>query len=261
MKRITALIFLVTLCASALAGCGDSEGYTSGGTGSLAGNEQNSEDENNSEAGFRIPGIEDTEELTEKSAEIPEAFGSSFRRGTVEDGVYRNEFSGIQFNTPEGWSIMSESQLLSMVNTGLEITGNEELLDEELMDQSVIYDYAARTSEGGSIAVVFENLAVSTGKKSMKYLSAEEYLNALSKDLKTVSGVEYKENGSMKEVSLGGQSFMRKSFTAKYTTLGYTINQYYYAKNIDGLMLYIIISSGADQEDMTVYEKDFSALD
>jgi len=271
MKRLIALAASLTLFASMLTGCGndddsstDKAASTKAASSQAADDDDTEEDTTKKSGGIRVPGEDDsaTEDDTEEEDQAPAAEGTSFKRGVVSDeGIYSSEYAGFCFETPDDWTVMNETQLLKMMNIGLEVTGNEDMLDEELLKQAAIFDYSARDEVGRNITFVFENLAVSTGSKLASTINEKEYLAALMEQLGDVSGVEYSDISSVDKVELGGQTFYRQSFSANYTMMGYTVKQYYYVKKYDGLMMYIIMTSGTDGGDMTPYEDNFLPFD
>ena len=269
MKKLMALAASLTIFSSMLTGCGSSDDSSEDKAASTkAASSQADEEETTGEdedsSGFHAPGDEDaaTEAETEDNSQAPAAKGTSFSRGVVSDeGVYSSEYAGFCFETPKNWTVMTTEQLLAMMNLGLDYTGNEDMLDEELLKQAAIFDYSVRGDKMQNITFVFENLAVSTGSKFANTITAEEYLQSIVSQLSSVSGVEYSDISQIEEVSLGGQTFLRQGFSANYTMMGYTVRQYYYVKKYDGLMMYIIMTSGTDGEDMTAYEKNFVPFD
>lgn len=279
MKRLMALAASLTLLASMLTGCGnddesseDKAASTKAATSQAADDDEDAdaddededEDDDDESGGLRVPGKEDaaTEAATEAEDDAPAAKGTSFKRGSIsKEGVYSSEYAGFSFKTPDNWTVMTEDQLMALMNIGLDYIGDENALDEELLKQAAIFDYSARDDVGRNITFMFENLEVSTGSKLAKSINEKEYLASLIDQLGTVSGVEYSDFSPVEKVELGGQTFYRQSFSANYTMMNYTVKQFYYVKKYDGLMMYIIMTSGTDGGDMTSYEKNFLPFD
>lgn len=277
MKRLMALAASLTLLASMLTGCGnDDESSEDKAASTKAASSQAADDDDDEDdtdepeedttkksGSIRVPGKEDAAtDPDDDDTDAPAAKGTSFKRGAIsDDGVYSSEYAGFCFETPDDWTVMTEAQLMQLMNLGLEYIGNEDALDDELLKQAAIFDYSARDDVGRNITFMFENLEVSTGSKLAKNINEKEYLAALIDQLGTVSGVKYSDFSPVEKVELGGQTFYRQSFSANYTMNNYTVKQFYYVKKYDGLMMYIIMTSGTDGGDMTSYENNFLPFD
>ena len=276
MKKKIAFIMSLIMCGSLFTACGstdDSSSSSSAATTAAASTESKTESETETETEEKTEEstAEDTTAATEADIVMPTssdeepaseehqaAKGTKFVRGTAENGVYHSDYAELTFQTPDGWSELSEQQLLSLMNIGLEITGNQDLMDEELMKQQAIYDYSARAASGANIAVMFQNLKVSAG--SMADMITEDlYIETMQNELKNISGVKYSDISAVEKVELCGNIYYRLSQTATYEANGgYSVNQAYYFRKIDDFMLMIILTSGMDCEDMTAYEKNFT---
>lgn len=186
--------------------------------------------------GIKLPDASD--EAVEDETVDSAAEGTDFKSGTIENNVYTSDFAGISFKIPEGWGIASKEQLLALVSYGLDATGNQDLVDKDSLENNAIYDAAVHGSNGETIMIVFENL-----KKTTYDPDSVTYSN--------VSGPE--------KIMLGGKTFYKYSHDATYDVLGgYTVNQCYYCRKMGDLLLTVIMSSGTDGADMSVYESNFS---
>ena len=277
MKKKIAFIMSLVMCGSMFTACGSSDDSSSSkqsSTTSSASTEASSE-EDTTEAEDEDKDDEDEEKTTENSIVKPTAAddedeeedttsdshkaaeGTDYERGVVENGVYHSDYADLTFETPDGWTELTEEQLLNMMNLGLELTGNEDMMNEELMKQSAIYDYSARDVNGGNIAIMYENLKVSMGSLADS-MDEETYLTSVQKQLQGVSGVTYDDLTGPEEVELCGNTYYKISHKATYDIMGgYTVSQNYYVRKIDDFMLLILLTSGADGEDMDKYEQNF----
>ncbi len=219
------------------------------------------EDTTKSGKKIKLPGGDDEEEETEQATNKAEAAGN-FKRGTTENGVYKSEFSGIQFEIPDRWNCASQEEILSMMNLALDVTNNEETFDQELLEQASIYEVYAKGEGGKNIIVAFENMDVSNSLDGASDLIDEEYyFDNMKEQLKQVVGVTYSDISKVEEVEFAGQDFYKLSYTATYDSMGgYSVEQTYYIKKYDQFMLFIVFTSSAECEDMSVYEDNFSAL-
>ena len=274
MNKKIAFIMSLVLCGSMFTACGDTEDYSSSSkkassTTSASKEAASDEEEDTTEAeektteektteeGIVLPtaGDDDEEKTTEDSHSA--AAGTDFKRGTVENGIYHSDFADISFKTPDNWIELSEEQLFAMMNLGLELTGNEDMISDELMKQAAIYDYSARSAEGDNIAIMFENLKVSSGALADS-ITDEYYVETVQKQLQGVNGVTYSDLKGPEKIELCGNTYYKISHKAKYDSMGgYTVCQNYYVRKIDGLMMIILLTSGANGENMDVYEENF----
>jgi len=209
---------------------------------------------------IKLPGG-DEEETTENATNKAEA-AVNFKRGTNKNGVYKSEFAGLKFEIPEDWVCATEEEILSMMNLALDVTDNEETFDQELLEQASIYEVYAKGEGGKNIIVAFENMDVSNSLDGASDLIDEEYyFDNMKEQLKQVVGVTYSDISKVEEVEFAGQDFYKLSYTATYDSMGgYSVEQTYYIKKYDQFMLFIVFTSSAECEDMSVYEDNFSAL-
>ncbi len=293
MKKKIAFIMAVIMCGSMFTACGkDDESSSSGKKKEKASvtetvdeeDEEDSEEEETESKSkkskstteaeedddedetsgkkIKLPGKkngeEDTEAATVKKAEAVE----NFKRGKNKNGVYTSEFAGLKFEVPDGWKCADEEEILNMMNLALDVTGNEEILNSELTEQASIYELYAKGEGGKNVMIAYENLDVSTAMEgASEYIDEEMYIENMKDKLEEVVGVTYTDLSDAKKVELAGQDFYKYTQTATYDSMGgYTVKQTYYIKKYGKLMMFIVFTSSTECEDMSVYEKNFSAL-
>ena len=287
MKKKIAFIMSIVMMGSMFTGCGSSDDSSSSSRSSKkssastseASDEEDDEEEaskskkekKTTEAETETETEEETEAETEeeKIIELPTkdenaaeptteeksaAKGTSYKRGEVKDGVFHSDYLGIDFKTPEGWSELSEAQMFSIMNVGLEITGNSDLIDEALLEQAMIYDYAAKSPGNGSITFSLENLKKENAALAASY-TEEDYIEALNQQLKNVNSITFEEVTSPEKIELCGNTYYKVHQKASYG--GSKLNQAYYIRKLDDFMVLLVFTSGADGEDMTKYEANF----
>ena len=149
-----------------------------------------------------------------------------------------------------------------MMNLAIDVTGNEEILNSELTEQASIYELYAKGEGGKNVMIAYENLDVSTAMEgASEYIDEEMYIENMKDKLEEVVGVTYTDLSDAKKVELAGQDFYKYTQTATYDSMGgYTVKQTYYIKKYGKLMMFIVFTSSTECEDMSVYEKNFSAL-
>lgn len=259
MKKKFAFIMSVLICASVcFTSCGDSDDSSKASTASTTSasdTDGSAYTEETSKSAIKLPDASDAATEAETADKAVE--GTDFENGTIENNVYKSEFAGIGFEVPDGWAVASKEQLLAMVSYGLDITGNENLVDQDSLENDVVYDAVLHGSNGETIMIVFENLE----KTTLDADSVDEmaYLSALKLQLTSmVEGVTYSNSEGPEKIQLCGKTFYKYSHTAKYDSLGgYEVSQCYYCRKIGNLLLSVIMSSGADGSDMSVYESNF----
>ena len=212
---------------------------------------------------IKVPGKEDddeedTEEATEKKAEAV----ANFKRGKTKNGVYTSEYSGLKFKVPDGWNCATEEEILSMMNLAMDITGNEETFNSELVEQASIYDFYAKGEDGRNVMIAYENLDVSTALEGASEIIDEEmYIENMKSNLSKVVGVTYSDISDSEKVELAGQEFYKYTQTATYDSMGgYSVKQTYYIKKYGELMMFIVFTSSTECKDMSEYAENFSAL-
>lgn len=96
------------------------------------------------------------------------------KRGTVENGVYKNSAFGISYTADENWYYYSDEEISATMGIA-----SEEILTDEyaeaLANAEIIYDmYCADLETGATVNVNYENLGIVYGT----ILDESGYLNA-----------------------------------------------------------------------------------
>ena len=85
-------------------------------------------------------------------------------RGTVENGVYKNEVFGITFAGDESWYYYSDEEIASAMGIAPEDMASADDT-KDLEKAGIIYDmYCANTSTGGTVNITYEDLAATYGE-------------------------------------------------------------------------------------------------
>lgn len=144
MRRFTALLALILILCSA---CGCSGQTKDAVSGSLTAEE----------AGSQPRSLPQQESSAQSEPE------QTLSLGTVNGGVYENEYFGIGCKLNENWIFSVEDELASMTGVTAESLENEELR-ELLLSSDVFFDMHAATEDGLlSMALTIENLGAFTG--------------------------------------------------------------------------------------------------
>ena len=135
MKKIL-VIFLATVLALTFTACGDSTS-DSDIKGSLKVEEQDKENQND-------------DKNEEKDLSL----------GHAEGNIYENEFIGIGFNLPNGWTFYTDEQIKALNNI------TTDMMDEEyaqaIENATILYDMYALDTLGNSVNINIEKLNVAS---------------------------------------------------------------------------------------------------
>ena len=198
----------------------------------------------------------DSDSSDEDNSKLAAAENTDFKRGVVDGDVYTSEYGGIKFKAPEGWTFAKDDYILSLMNIGLDVLGDDTAMTKAMLDQVAIYDALCMDqTTGQNIIIEYENLAKEVPDPDK--FTMNDYFDAIDKMLTTMSTVSYKRAGEPEEVTLAGQTYTKVVYTADYS--GQTIEQTYYARRV-GKFMQAIAMSGTSGEDMTKFENCFEAL-
>lgn len=182
--------------------------------------------------------------------------GKDLERGTVENSVYTNDYSGIKFTAPDGWEYASDEYISSTMNLGLEITENDNDLTKAMLEQTTVYDaMCIEQSTGKNIIIMYENLAKEVPNPNS--FTAEDYLESVEKQFESVENVKFTKIGDDENITIGGEDYIKQTYQSEYAQMDFETTQIYYARKVGNYMLVIIASPGSTSDDMSVYEKNF----
>lgn len=142
-------------------------------------------------------------EVEEEKEEVYE----TFVRGEWVDNVYTNDFLGFSFTLPENWTLASDEELLSMLETA-----TDEMLSEEMKEQydkaiesaQSFYEFAVfNLTTGESMLLNIEDLSKTVGAI---LLSEDQFIDALETNFGSVEGVKF-EILNREDVSLSMGKF------------------------------------------------------
>ena len=276
-KTALTLAFLLTLCS--FTACGDTSSTdeasksVSSSSAAESSEEETTETETTTEEETTEAETTEAEESAEDTAEesdaetseeksadeenLPAAENTDFKRGVVEDNVYKSEYAGFRLTAPEGWTFAQDDYILNMMNISVDLMNNNTELTKAMLDQVAIYDAVCiDQATGRSIMIEYENLAKEVPDPDK--FTVDDYIASIDKQLSAISAITFTRKGEPETVTLGGEEFTRVVYSAE--TNGMTVDQVYYMRRVDKFMLGIVASSGTTGEDMTAYEQNFAAL-
>lgn len=179
---------------------------------------------------------DDVKEDDEKEVEEEEIF-ENYVRGVWTDNIYSNEFVGLDFTMPEGWTLATDEELLSMLDTS-----NEQFFDEEAKENydkaieqaSIFYDFMiVNLSTGENAIMSIEDLSKNLGTI---LVTADHYLDVTEEQLATIEGVEF-EVIDRTEVRFANEDYIKMELSVNGV-----MTQDYYVKKFGKYMVSFIVS-------------------
>ena len=164
---------------------------------------------------------EDKEETVEQKQEtnIEQEEKTEFSMGEWNNNVYTNDFLGLKFNLPDGWTYSSDEEL-------------EETNKQMAEQNGVGYVTAMDPNTGNNINIFSEKPAID--------ITTEVYINQLKTKLSAVETVTYEIGETSKEEFAGRECDTLEMTTTMY---GVKVTQKYYIYKIDKYIIGIIATS------------------
>ena len=152
-------------------------------------------------------------------------------RGTVENGVYQNEYLGVSFNKPELWVYSTDEEIAALMNLVADSLLNENLKETlennpSIMDMMVI-DPVSRSN----VNVTYENLA----KTLATNITVEQYIEVFKQQMSGMAGMTVAFPSAPETVKLGNVEFTR--LLCNTTANGAQMKQAIYLRKVEGYMI------------------------
>lgn len=185
-----------------------------------------------------------------------------FDYGRVENGVYLNDFFGIQIKLPEAWIVQSREQTQQISEIGKELmAGDDNILKTQIEASEVNtanllavfqYELGASVEFNPSIMIVAENVSIIPGVKN-----GSDYLfHARRMIMQGQVEYSYLTENFNKEI-IGESEFYFMDAYINY--MGIEIKQRYYSTILKGFSLNLIISY-ADEEQKEILENSIYTM-
>ncbi|MBR5682588.1 MAG: beta-lactamase family protein [Ruminococcus sp.] len=194
--------------------------------------------------------LERTEDTVQNNADIAEPLkGTGYTKGTVNDGVYVNEYAGIKMTLPEGY--VHEGVDLGSAMSGFE-EENKRIESAKKCD-SLFYD-----GNGSGNAIEIDFLNTKLGVPDDSDYTEEEYLNDYI-DLLGRAGENEQDGWSIISRDISKATLGDKEYIYAKAVIDYHGNTefHYFARKIDDELMCIIMMSINDDESILDYEKLF----
>lgn len=171
-KKIAIMLVVLTTVCVQVTGCGQ---------------DKKSEDNKKTES---IQKKEDRTETKkeEKTEKKKEEKITDVKRGTIADGVYKNETFGVSFAVPANMIVYTDEQIAQSLNLGTDFLTEKTSYSAEDMEkamQGAMYDAILLFSDNSSnVSVIYEDMDKSQTNE-------EQYLQAVANSLKSMEGMGY----------------------------------------------------------------------
>lgn len=155
-------------------------------------------------------------------------------RGIISGNTYTSDFTDISLTLPSDWEFSSDEEIAEMAGLATDAIGVDEF-SQTLMNNASVYDMMAKnTTTQENIIIVYENTIKTGGTQ----ISAEEYLDIVSKQLPASMGYTISEEGN---VTLCGNTYLKAVFSTEYT--GVALSQTYFLRNMGDYVVSIVMTS------------------
>ena len=157
-------------------------------------------------------------------------------RGTVENGVYQNEFLGVSFNKPELWVYSTEEEIAALMNLAADKLLNENLKETLENNPSIIDMMAVDPVSRSNLNITYENLA----KALATNITVEQYIEVFKQQMSGMVGMTVTFTGEPETVKLGNVEFTR--LLCDTTTNGVQMKQAIYLRKVDNYMISVSVT-------------------
>ncbi len=156
-----------------------------------------------------------------------------FSMGKWENNVYTNDFLGLKFNLPEGWSYSSDEEIAEMMDLGTDLLNDEQKMAAEVSKLTSAYYMVANDPNTGNNVVLLS-------EKPLIDLTVDSYLSQLKNQLTSVDSIKY-EMGEEGKETIANKEFTTLTSTATMNNV--TMIQKYYVYKLDKYFVSIIATS------------------
>ena len=174
---------------------------------------------------------EENKEESKKEETVTQA--KDFSLGNWDGKVYKNDFLGLQYNEPEGWTHSTDEEIAEMMNMGKELLNDDQKKALEASKASNVYYLVSKSDETG------ENLSITSEKVDADY-TVDFFINSVRAQLTAVESIKYEILGTEKAKVGKVDCDVLKT---KGTYLGVELYQNYYIFKIDNYFVSIIATS------------------
>lgn len=167
--------------------------------------------------------------------------------GNWNNNVYTNDFLGLKFNLPEGWTYSSDEEIAEMMNLGAELLNDDQKAAAELAKlTSVTYVVANNPNTGNNVTIMSEKPAME--------VTTEYYINQLKTQLAAVESINY-EIGNISKETVADREYDTLTVTANVS--GIELTQKYFVYKMDEYFVCLLITTTNGDTDINNIVKSF----
>ncbi len=178
---------------------------------------------------------QETNVIVEEKQEtnVVETAKPEFSMGKWNGNAYTNDFLGLKFNLPQGWTALSDAEIAQMMNVGAELLNDDQKALAQMAELTAVYYMVAKNPNTGNNVTIYS-------EKQFTEVSAESYIEALKTQLSAVQSINYEVTESSKENVSGIEC---NTLTLNANMSGVKMIQKYYIYKIDKYIIGIIATS------------------
>ena len=196
-------------------------------------------------------GKDEEKETTKEPSDVVEQTTQEqkveFSMGEWNNNVYANDFLGLKFNLPQGWTYSSDEEIAEMMNLGAEFLNDDLKAAAEVAKlTSAYYMVANDPNTGNSVSIMSEKPAID--------VTTEFYLNQFKTQLASVESINYEIGETSKEKVAGREYDTVLVTTSMY---GVELRQKYYVYKMDKYFIGIIATSFTGEDSIKDMMKSF----
>lgn len=153
--------------------------------------------------------------------------------GEWKKNVYTNDFLGIKYRLPEGWTRYGDAEMAEIMQLGTELISDNQKYLAELAKLNLVYYMLVNNPSTG------DNIVVLTEKSALDY-TVDYYIDAVKTQLQNVDALKYEFSATSKE-KIAGVEY--NALVATASTGNISMTQKYYARKMGKYFVSIIASS------------------
>jgi len=170
-----------------------------------------------------------------------------YQKGTLTETSFESSYLGIRFTLPKGFTMLTEKQLLSLV----ESSAGQDSTTNDYVQQASVYEMMASAPTG------LPNVILMTEKPFLTNITMDMYINVVKIRLSIQNTMECTIDDEITSVEIAGQSY--KKFTAH--VVGRDISQDYFIRKQDDLIVAFITTYSSDTKtELDALMKGFSKI-
>ncbi len=153
--------------------------------------------------------------------------------GEWKKNVYTNDFLGIKYRLPDGWTRYGDEEMAEIMKLGTELISDNQKYLAELAKLNLVYYMLVNNPATG------DNIVVMTEKTALDY-TVDFYIDSVKAQLQSVENLDYEVSSTSKE-KISGVEY--SALVANANAGGINMTQKYYARKMGKYFVAIIATS------------------